>query len=121
MLLFVYGTLRKGFAHAMAKALNNRSEYIGYAWIHAQLYDLGMYPGIVLSTQEKHKVFGDLYELKDLSFLSDLDDYEGEQYKKTTTKVYCKEKIYQAHVYELCIPCNGFTIISSGDYITYLK
>jgi len=118
MLLFVYGTLRKGFAHPMAQRLDRKAKHKGFAYIYAQLFDLGKYPGIILSANNKHKTFGDLYLLEDTSFIKELDEYEGEQYQKKQTLVYCNEKSYQAYVYELAIPYRSFQVIPSGDYIS---
>ena len=119
MLLFVYGTLRKAFAHPMAQKLSRKAKHIGFAYVYAQLFDLGEYPGIVLSANNKHKTFGDLYLLEDTSFIHELDEYEGEEYQKKQTLVYCNERSYHAYVYELIIPHHTFEMIPSGDYIKY--
>ena len=119
MLLFVYGTLRKAFAHPMAQKLSHKAKHIGFAYVYAQLFDLGEYPGIVLSTDKKSKTFGDLYQLTDLSFVKELDEYEGDEYKKKETIVYCDKRSYHAYVYELIIPHHTFEMIPSGDYIKY--
>ncbi len=52
--LFVYGTLRQAFKHAMHAVLANEAEYVDLACISGKLYYLSRYPGAVLTdTQEK--------------------------------------------------------------------
>jgi len=118
--IFVYGTLRKGFDHPMSKILNSNAHWEGHGYIYAQLFDLGAYPGIVLDKELSNNTYGDLYDLTNPSIGKLLDEYEGDQYKKTITNVFVKEHVFQANVYELVIPTKHFTFIPSGDYLSYI-
>jgi len=48
-LLFVYGTLMRGFDHPMARLLSGSAEFIGEARCQGRLYLVKHYPGMVLS------------------------------------------------------------------------
>lgn len=116
--IFVYGTLRKGFDHPMAKILEERAIWIEETYIYGQLFDLGSYPGLVLS--ESKRVVGDLYLIKDIKLIDSLDDYEGPEYRKVKTKAYGKTTVYECIVYEFMDNLSNANRIPSGDYVKYL-
>lgn len=74
--LFVYGSLRKASNNAISAKLLNHSLYLGEASIHAKLYEIAGYPGIIESNQITDYVYGEVYQLRDTRLLSVLDDYE---------------------------------------------
>jgi gamma-glutamylcyclotransferase (GGCT)/AIG2-like uncharacterized protein YtfP len=63
-LLFVYGTLMRGFDHPMAKLLSRSAEFLGAARCRGRLYLVKHYPGLVLSDDTDDVVFGELYRLR---------------------------------------------------------
>jgi gamma-glutamylcyclotransferase (GGCT)/AIG2-like uncharacterized protein YtfP len=75
--LFVYGTLQPDcapdeIAHAAAQL-----RFVGEASVAAELYDLGQFPGAVLSDDSSRRVPGKLFELPDdESVLRAIDEYE---------------------------------------------
>jgi gamma-glutamylcyclotransferase (GGCT)/AIG2-like uncharacterized protein YtfP len=76
--LFVYGTLRKGFAHPMAKTLEELGQYLGKATFQGRLYDRGPYPVAVFSSDPNQLVHGDVYALdEEKQVLEMMDEYEG--------------------------------------------
>ena len=77
--LFVYGTLRNGFAHPMAGYLARQGRHLGTARVRGQLFNLGRYPGILESSSEGDVVKGDVYQLPDDGgeTLEKLDRYEN--------------------------------------------
>jgi gamma-glutamylcyclotransferase (GGCT)/AIG2-like uncharacterized protein YtfP len=77
-LLFVYGTLMRGFDHPMAKMLSRSAEFIGPARCQGRLYLVKHYPGLVLSDDARDVVFGELFRLHtpEASLVA-FDDYEG--------------------------------------------
>jgi gamma-glutamylcyclotransferase (GGCT)/AIG2-like uncharacterized protein YtfP len=76
-LLFVYGTLRQGSAHPMARYLASRARFLARASTAGRLYDLGRYPGMTVAAQGE-RVWGDLFEMNDPPrILERLDAYEG--------------------------------------------
>ncbi|PYU32732.1 MAG: hypothetical protein DMG28_10375 [Acidobacteria bacterium] len=80
--LFVYGTLRRGFAlHPLLRKLAER--YVGRGKIQGHLYDLGRFPGAVPSSSPQNKITGEVYELsnpdKQLEELDRAEEYHREQ------------------------------------------
>jgi gamma-glutamylcyclotransferase (GGCT)/AIG2-like uncharacterized protein YtfP len=77
-LLFVYGTLMRGFDHPMAQLLWRSAEFIGEARCQGRLYRVRHYPGLVLSDQTTDVVFGELYRLRAPDeLLREFDMYEA--------------------------------------------
>ncbi len=77
-LLFVYGTLRRGSGHPMARQLALRARYLGAGRVNGRLYRIGHYPGLLPTTQPREWVDGDLYDLCLCpGLLARLDRYEG--------------------------------------------
>lgn len=77
--LFVYGTLMQHADNEFSKLIRKHSNLCGNAFIYAEKYDLGDYPGIKLDPLKKHKTFGELYLITGkLEYLfKKLDAYEG--------------------------------------------
>ena len=86
-LLFVYGTLMRGFDHPMAKLLSRSADFIGEARCRGRLYLVKHYPGLVLSDDASDVVFGELYRLSQpKELLREFDMYEacGEGFAEPT-------------------------------------
>jgi gamma-glutamylcyclotransferase (GGCT)/AIG2-like uncharacterized protein YtfP len=78
--LFAYGTLRRTAGHAAHELLARCSTFVGEGVVSARMFDLGSYPGIVLSDEPADRVIGDVYLLAadcSESVLARLDNYEG--------------------------------------------
>jgi pyruvate carboxylase len=75
-LLFVYGTLMKGFREDWQRKVG--AEFVGQGCIRASLFDLGDYPGArFFSAEPGKRVAGELYRLRDSTLaLRILDKYE---------------------------------------------
>jgi gamma-glutamylcyclotransferase (GGCT)/AIG2-like uncharacterized protein YtfP len=77
-LLFVYGTLMRGFDHPMARLLSAHSDFLGEARCRGRLYLVKHYPGLVLSDDPAEIVFGELYRLRARDeLLAEFDTYEA--------------------------------------------
>jgi gamma-glutamylcyclotransferase (GGCT)/AIG2-like uncharacterized protein YtfP len=76
-LLFVYGTLRKGF-RLHRHLLNLGATFVGEAKVRGELFDLGPYPGAKASADGYH-IHGELYRLRrpvdDLEILDEIEEY----------------------------------------------
>jgi gamma-glutamylcyclotransferase (GGCT)/AIG2-like uncharacterized protein YtfP len=61
-LLFVYGSLRRGFSlhHHLRRMA---AEFVARAEVHAKLFDLGKFPGARKSSKRGKTVKGELYRL----------------------------------------------------------
>ena len=89
-LLFVYGTLMRGFDHPMARLLSANADFLGAAKCRGRLYLVKHYPGLVLSDDPADIVFGELYRLRERdAMLREFDMYEacGEGFAEPTQYV----------------------------------
>ena len=76
--LFVYGTLRRGSQHPMARYLDRNAAFVAEARVPGQLYDLGTYPGLTIPMTAGDRVAGDIFELRNVdTILAAIDLYEG--------------------------------------------
>jgi len=76
--LFVYGTLSPRHAPREIAATVRRLRPVGSASVRGRLYDLGKYPGAILSKSSRSVIRGEVFELPtDAQTLSSLDNYEG--------------------------------------------
>jgi len=77
-LLFVYGTLMRGFDHPMARLLSANADFLGEAQCRGQLYLVKHYPGLVLSDDAADVVHGEVYRLRAPDeLLREFDMYEA--------------------------------------------
>ncbi len=77
-LLFVYGTLMRGYAHPMARLLSANADFLGEASCRGRLYQVKHYPGLLLSDDAADVVFGELYRLRAVEdLLREFDMYEA--------------------------------------------
>jgi gamma-glutamylcyclotransferase (GGCT)/AIG2-like uncharacterized protein YtfP len=86
-LLFVYGTLMRGFDHPMAQLLSRGADFLGEARCRGRLHLVKHYPGLVLSDAADDVVFGELFRLRQpAELLREFDMYEacGEGFAEPT-------------------------------------
>jgi gamma-glutamylcyclotransferase (GGCT)/AIG2-like uncharacterized protein YtfP len=80
--LFVYGTLRPGFAPGEIARVVEKLKPVGDGFVRGVLYDLGHFPGAMLHASDPDasssgKIFGTVFELpEDPQVLRALDTYE---------------------------------------------
>src|ERR1700745_600317 len=76
--LFVCGTPPPRHAPPEIAATVRRLRPVGQASVRGRLYDLGEYPGAVLSEKSRSVIRGEVFELPgDPGTLTSLDNYEG--------------------------------------------
>jgi gamma-glutamylcyclotransferase (GGCT)/AIG2-like uncharacterized protein YtfP len=76
--IFVYGTLMRGFDHAMSKRLSAGADFLGDATCRGRLHIIAHYPGLLLSDDAGDIVHGEVFRLRDAeALMAALDDYEG--------------------------------------------
>ena len=77
-LLFVYGTLMRGFDHPMARLLSSHADFVGEAHCQGRLYRVKHYPGLVLTDDPAEIVHGELFALREPdALLREFDMYEA--------------------------------------------
>ena len=128
--LFVYGTLLKDVKNEMSQFLHANSLNIKEAFVYAQLFDLGDYPGVFLSNNKTDKVFGQVVKIKnEENVLKKLDIYEGvghefeypNEYKRLNITAYLKDLTsINAWIYCYNHSLTNATKIASGNYLEYV-
>ena len=126
-LLFVYGTLMRGYLHPMARLLSANADFLGDASCSGRLYKVKHYPGLVLSDQAADVVFGELYRLRAVDdLLREFDMYEacGEGFPEPTQYVrqmlpvtLADDSVVEAWTYIYNWPVEGLSRIESGRFL----
>lgn len=101
----------------------------GRGWIHAALFDLGIYPAAVPAAESR--VWGEVHELLDprlvLAVLDEVEGYRPEEpdaslYTRVRTPVTLEDgRATDAWVYFYNAPLGRAQRIPSGDYLQHLK
>jgi gamma-glutamylcyclotransferase (GGCT)/AIG2-like uncharacterized protein YtfP len=126
-LLFVYGTLMRGFGHPMARLLSAHADFLGEARCRGRLYRIEQYPGLVPSDDPTDVVFGELYRLRARDeLLAEFDTYEacGEGFPPPTEYVRQllqvtrgDEAAIEAWTYVYNWPVANLPLIASGRFL----
>ena len=126
-LLFVYGTLMRGFDHPMARLLSANADFVGEARCRGRLYLIKHYPGLVLSGDPADAVSGELYRLRAPEpMLREFDMYEacGEGFAEPTEYVrqmlpltLAGATVSEAWTYIYNWPVTGLPRIASGRFL----
>jgi gamma-glutamylcyclotransferase (GGCT)/AIG2-like uncharacterized protein YtfP len=128
-LVFFYGTLMSGFKRPGRARLDLALEPIGHGWIHAVLFDLGIYPAAIPATDGR--VRGEIHRMLDAdAVLPALDEIEGYRPGEPDASLYVRRETdvtlddgstATAWVYFYNAPLGGAQRIESGDYLEYLN
>ncbi len=112
-LLFVYGTLMRGFA--LHRLIEGRTEYLGAGTVRARLLDMGSYPA---AAHDCHgAVAGEVYRVTDPSLWTVLDSAEGPQYHRQEARVQMADGWdVMAFIYWHVGPLDRGVPIPGGDY-----
>ncbi|TWR25992.1 gamma-glutamylcyclotransferase [Mucilaginibacter achroorhodeus] len=127
--LFIYGTLLQS-GNEFGSYLQQNCSFVTLGHLQAQLYDLGEYPGIVISSKFDQEVHGSVFEMRDQpEILRRLDYYEGvgpdeehpNLYRREIHPVKTNKGIMQAWVYVYNRSVEHAIDIPGGDYLKYLN
>jgi gamma-glutamylcyclotransferase (GGCT)/AIG2-like uncharacterized protein YtfP len=112
-LLFVYGTLMRGFPlHAL---LAGRADFVGDGEVAGLLFDLGRYPAAL--RDGGGVISGEVYRLKDPGLWLALDSAEGSQYHRGEVGVrLAGGRQITAYIYWYVGPLRQVLPIPGGDY-----
>ena len=122
-LLFVYGLLRKGAPHEMARLLEDKATYICTGRTRGLLYQISYYPGTILG---KHNswVTGDIYRIDNMDLWHQIDRFEGfptnDEYRLVKAYVETNVASMKCLIYEFNRSTYGMQQITSGDFLQYL-
>jgi gamma-glutamylcyclotransferase (GGCT)/AIG2-like uncharacterized protein YtfP len=127
--VFFYGTLMTGFDRRRRLGVESKMTYRGRGWIHASLFDLGIYPAAV--PDPEGRVWGETYEMHDpRAVLGALDEVEGYRPEDPDRSLYTRSKTdvtfedgkrELAWAYFYNAPLGGAQRINSGDYLEHVK
>lgn len=125
--LFAYGLLRGEFESPVANLMKRYAKRLGPATLHAQIYDIGGYPGVIAPYTDNHIVQGELFEITDPNKLwHQLDAFEGisaahqapYEYERRLSAVTREDgSQIEAWVYWYNWPVDNKPRICSGDYL----
>lgn len=130
--LFVYGTLRRSLSPSkdLRQLLHHEAEYMGSAKIAGRLYNIGTYPGLILSDNPEEIVTGELYKIQNKRLiLSTLDRYEGcvdpypkpWEYERIMAEVTTeKGSKFLSWLYTYQWDVTDSMRIQSGDYLDFM-
>ncbi|PWT83671.1 MAG: gamma-glutamylcyclotransferase [Blastocatellia bacterium] len=128
-LVFFYGTLMSGFKRPGRERLDLALAPVGYGWIRAVLFDLGIYPAAIPATDSR--VRGEVHRMLDAdAVLPALDEIEGYRPGQPDASLYVRRETSvtlddgstaDVWVYFYNAPLGGAQRIESGDYLEYLK
>jgi gamma-glutamylcyclotransferase (GGCT)/AIG2-like uncharacterized protein YtfP len=128
-LVFFYGTLMSGFKRRGRDRIDSQLTPVGRGWIHAALFDLGLYPGAIPASDTK--VWGEVHRMTESEpVLRELDLIEGftagepdaSLYVRSETPVTLQDgRLETAWTYFYNAPLGGAQRIESGDYLDHLR
>ena len=128
-LVFFYGTLMTPFHRPGRSRIDKHLQPVGRGTIGAALFDLGIYPAAVPSTDTR--VWGEVYEMTDpAAVLRALDEIEGYRAAEPESSLYTRTRVpvilidgttVNAWVYFYNAPLGRAERIVSGDYLEHLK
>jgi gamma-glutamylaminecyclotransferase len=109
MLLFLYGTLKRGGSN---HAYMHGQRFLGEASTvpKYKLYDLGGYPGMVAADAGGVSITGEIWEMDEdgLARLDELEDIEGGEYAREGLTLLPPYAHLQVEAYRYLLPVAGF-------------
>lgn len=114
--LFVYGTLRSGSGNHFAQLLEAASDFVATGRVRGSLYRIAHYPGWVEDSDGW--VQGEIRQPRDSgALLRELDEYEGEEYRRVLRVVETADASRECWVYLFEASIEDKTRIFSGDWL----
>jgi len=128
-LVFFYGTLMSAFKRAGRSRIDAKLTPVGRGSIGATLFDLGLYPAAIPSSDGR--VSGEVHRMADPdAVLAVLDEFEGVRPNEPDSSLYVRVEtpvtledggLAQAWAYFYNAPLGQARRIESGDYLEHLK
>jgi gamma-glutamylcyclotransferase (GGCT)/AIG2-like uncharacterized protein YtfP len=128
-LLFVYGSLLNA-DNEFANYLKNKAAFYSTGKFKGRLYDVGEYPGAIITTDNDYDITGSVYMLNNPNeALTILDDYEGFGPEQDQPNLFIRkllavdtgQGLVNCWVYLYILSVDGLVEITSGDYLDYLN
>jgi gamma-glutamylcyclotransferase (GGCT)/AIG2-like uncharacterized protein YtfP len=128
-LLFVYGSLLS-IDNEFANYVSQNAIFYGDGKLKGKLYDMGEYPGAILSNNDAYDISGNIVRLNNPEqVLKVLDDYEGfgedqEQpnlFVRELLPVITSDGVINCWIYLYNLSVADLPEIRSGNYQSYIK
>lgn len=125
--LFVYGSLLNE-DNEFAVYLKQNCTFYGKGKLEGKLYDVGLYPGAIISSENDEYVYGSIFQVNDPKVaFKVLDDYEGfgpdqlypNEFIRELVKIETTAGGMACWVYLYNLPVDGLLQIVSGDYLAH--
>jgi len=122
--LFVYGSLLDE-DNEFAVYLKNNSTFYSAGKVKGKLYDIGEYPGAILSAEGDGYIYGNILEIdtpeKVFKIIDDYEGYGGEQswpneFIRVLTDIETESGAMTCWIYVYNLPVNGLRYIKGGRY-----
>lgn len=123
--IFVYGTLLDG-TNPYAVFLKENAEFYCEGRFNGELYNIGNYPGAIVTDQPESFVYGSVFKINDeVTVLKELDDYEGfgdaftepNEFVRKPVQITTDNGAIICWTYLYNHPVDAITRIHSGRYI----
>ncbi len=119
-----------GFDRRRRAGIDDRLTYLGRGWVSGQLYDVGLYPAAVPSSEGR--IWGEVYETSEPEpVLAALDEIEGYDPTDADRSLYQRQQVdvtlpnspdtTTAWIYFYNAPLGQAALIPSGDYLAHLR
>jgi len=118
-----------GFERPGRARIDEQLEPLGRAWIQGALFDLGIYPAAIPSSDTR--VWGELHRMRNVSnVLAALDEIEGYRSSEPDASLYTRSettvtledgRTARAWAYFYNAPLGRAQRIESGDYLEHLR
>jgi gamma-glutamylcyclotransferase (GGCT)/AIG2-like uncharacterized protein YtfP len=119
-LVFFYGTLMSGFERPGRSRVDPKLTPEGRGWIHATLFDLGIYPAAIPASGSR--VRGEVHRMLDTDAGFRSSEPDSSLYTRTETSVTFDDgHVATAWAYFYNAPLGRARRIESGDYLEHLK
>ncbi len=125
-LIFLYGTLKKGFKNPYTEELITGTEFLGTGHFAGELYLCDWFPAALHIPGSPLRVYGEIYRMLDAEkLLLLLDEYEEvtpdpekSLYIRKIIQVQCQDNtLVSCYVYIYNQSVEGFEMISGGNFI----
>jgi gamma-glutamylcyclotransferase (GGCT)/AIG2-like uncharacterized protein YtfP len=121
-LLFVYGSLRPKYDHALNREF---SACLGQGRTKGKMYRISWFPGVIFSKDSESDVVGDVVKIKDGRQLRHLDAFEGcgaypPLYRRIKVQICLDDskELVTCWAYEFARPIDDAQEIKSGDFLS---
>lgn len=124
--LFAYGTLQPGHVAEEIAPVVAKFRPVGKGNVRGLLYDLGEYPGAILTSSSSNRISGTVFQLpEDPDVLQQLDEYEGFDPRNPETSLFIRKihpvsmsegKTVACWIYEYNRKPAAARLVESGSY-----